>query len=94
MDLDPDFAEARAALSLTLVALYGGSIGFGEGNRNLLDVARAEAERALELHPGLARAHHALGDVYMVADKDADRAIEQFQLALESQPSNAEVYRS
>ena len=94
VQLDPDFAEAHARLALAHVALYGGSIGFGEGDRDRLDAARAAAARALELDPDLAPARHARGDLYVVDDGDLERALEQYQLALESQPSNSEVYQS
>ncbi len=93
--LDPDFAEAHARLSLTQVALYqGGNIGFGDSTRDRLDAARTAANRALELDPDLATAHHALGDLYKVGKKDLPKSLQSFQRALESQPSNAEVYRS
>ena len=92
--LDPDFAEAQARLSLTHGALYSRSTGLGDGARERLVAARTAAARALALDPDLALAHHARGNLYMADERDPERALEQYRLALESQPSNAEVYES
>jgi tetratricopeptide (TPR) repeat protein len=44
------------------------------------DAAKLELLRALELKPGMADAHAALGEIYL-AEGDADRAREHAQLA-------------
>ena len=92
--LDPAFAEAHARLSLTQGTLHTMPTQPGEHDADRLVVARTAAARALALDPDLALAHHARGELYMLDESDPERALEEFRLALESQPSNAEVYQS
>ncbi|MDA2924446.1 tetratricopeptide repeat protein [Acidobacteria bacterium AH-259-L09] len=54
-------------------------------------VAKEAVDRALELDPGLPEAHYALGLIYS-REGDRDRALNEFQIVLRSQPSNAEVF--
>jgi len=63
IDSDPDYALARAALASTLcaAAMYG-LMDTGQ----VIDEADAQAQRALELEPGLAEAHIARGNVAML----------------------------
>jgi len=48
----------------------------------------------LALDPDLALAHHARGDLYMIDERDPERALAHYRRALESQPSNSEIYQS
>jgi len=92
--LDPGFAEAQARFSLTQSAAYNAFVGVGDRDHKRLVAARTAAARALELDPDLALAHHARGILYTVDERDPERALEQYRLALENQPSNAEVYEA
>jgi serine/threonine protein kinase/tetratricopeptide (TPR) repeat protein len=92
--LDPTFAEAHARLSLTQSVLHNIFVQLGENDADRLVAARTAAARALALDPDLALAHHARGDLYMIDEKDPERALEEYRSALESQPSNSAVYES
>ena len=48
--------------------------------------------KAFELEPGLPEAHQAQGWYYYQGHLDYDRALEQFAIALKSQPNNAELF--
>ncbi len=83
---DPEYARAYAALaeSYSLAVFYGIL-----PPRDVMPAARAAATRALELDEGLAAAHTALGVVQSIYDWDWAGAEEQFNRALELEPSNA-----
>jgi tetratricopeptide (TPR) repeat protein len=74
LELDPDLAEAHAALAGTR---YWGAWDVETGEREL--------QRALELNPNLAQAHNWLGDV-MNARGDAEEALPSFRRARDLDP--------
>ena len=55
--------------------------------------AQAEADLALRLQPNLAEAHLALGQCDYWIEQDYDRALEQFQIATDLSPNDAEIGR-
>ncbi len=90
LERDPRHALAWAALARAYAsqAGYGWrplSDGYGE--------ARAAAQRALAIEPGLAEAHAALGSVQTSYDWDWRAADASYRRALELAPGNAEVLR-
>jgi serine/threonine-protein kinase len=89
--LDPAFSLAQANLSLAHSWLY-----FQHEDRSeaRLSMAKQAAERAIEFDADLPEAHFALGFLFFVGDKARERAIEEFETVLKSQPSNAEVYEA
>jgi len=89
--LDPDFALAYAELSLGHSLLY--HFGHDPASERL-EQARLAAERALELQPGLARAHLALGKYYYRGLRDYDRALEEYAIAERGLPNDSELQAS
>lgn len=87
VDRDPDFAMARARLSLcaTDQANWGNS-------QPWKTKARVEAEEAIRLRPNLGEAHLALAHCYTFNESDYDRASQQLKQAAELSPNSAEVY--
>jgi serine/threonine protein kinase/tetratricopeptide (TPR) repeat protein len=90
LELDPGFALAHARRAIADEILYS---GYADHTPERLARIRESALRALELEPDLPEAHHARGLLYITADKDDRRAIEEFQVAL-SLGGSAEVYLS
>jgi TolB-like protein/Tfp pilus assembly protein PilF len=87
--LDPNFALAHARLASTVAAIFH----FYEPLDSWKKLARAEADTALRLQPNLAEAHFALGECIYWFDRNYERALEQFEMALSLAPSNAEIGR-
>ncbi len=88
IQLDPDFAQAYAALSKT----HSGFIWFYlDRTEERLKKAKAAAEKALELDPDLAEAHLAMGYYHYWGRMDYDPALEQFAIAQKRQPNNHEI---
>jgi TolB-like protein/DNA-binding SARP family transcriptional activator/Flp pilus assembly protein TadD len=93
--IDPRYAEAYAKLAdATQGQAYRGYVPAAEGFAR----ARALAERALALDPGMARAHYVLGRIAELHEWDFPRAQEHYQRSLElaaipdrEPPSNAFV---
>lgn len=81
IDLDPDFAAAWAGLADADNLL-------GEAPE-----AKAAAERAVALDPGLAEAHAALGNVALFYDFDFPEAERRFQRAITLNPSYATAHQ-
>ncbi len=82
--LDPDFALVYAAIAetLTLLAVY--SIGDPAGH---MPRAKAAAERAVALDPGLAEAHNAMALVRTLWDRDWAAAEQEFDRAIAINPN-------
>jgi len=74
LELDPDLAEAHAALA---VAAHYGDHDF--------ETAQRELRRALELNPSLAQAHNWMGEVLLARGR-ADDAVESFRRARDLDP--------
>jgi adenylate cyclase len=88
IDLDPDFAEAWAGLSLAL-NLVGHS--GGQDRHQVRDLALHAAERAVALDPKLADAHYALGAVRYWQDWDWIAANTEYETALSLDPGNSKA---
>ena len=87
--LDPDFALAYAHLSEFHSRFYW---FYYDRSEERLAKAKAAVEKAFELEPGLPEAHVAQGYYYYWSDLDYDRALEQFSIALKSQPNNSNLF--
>ena len=85
--MDPKFALAHARLASTRAAIFH----FYEPLDTRKKSARAEAETALQLQQNLAEAHLALGQYIYWIDQDYDRALGEFNTALQLSPNNGEV---
>jgi eukaryotic-like serine/threonine-protein kinase len=87
--LDPDFALARAALSEV-----HGRMHWYRHDPSPARAARQlnEAEAALRLAPDLPQAHVAMGLAHFWGRYDYGRALEEFRVALDGLPNDAEVW--
>ncbi len=86
IELDPDFALARARLSIVA------SAGYHQRSQSVLRAkARTEAEVALRLRPDLGEARLALAHSYFYGDNNLDRALSELARAAEFLPNSAEV---
>jgi adenylate cyclase len=89
IDLDPNYAEAYAAL--------GGShyeavvSGWSQFREDELERAKTLAQKALALDPATTRAYRLLADIDLFS-KRYDLALEQLDRALEINPSDADTY--
>jgi serine/threonine-protein kinase len=84
--LDPHFALALARASIWNGTIY--SMGRQPDRKNR---ARALAEEALRLAPGLGEAHLALGLCYYRIDADYGNALRELAIAGAASPNNSEV---
>ena len=87
-ELDPEFAEAWAALGKAHDGLYW---FFEDRSDERLAMAKAAIDRALELDPDLPQAHSALGWYHYHGFLDYERALEEFDIALASLPDDPRV---
>ncbi len=85
--LDPGFAQAWVELSRAHSFNYSNSVPTPSEREQ----ARAAAERALALAPGLPAAHLALGDYYQATMGDWPRASEQYALGRQKAPRDADL---
>jgi TolB-like protein/DNA-binding winged helix-turn-helix (wHTH) protein/Tfp pilus assembly protein PilF len=87
--LDPNYARAWSALAWVLIARGENAEGasFEQGYRD----GRVAAEKALQLDPGLAEAHAAIGRIKRGYDWDWAGADAAFQKALALEPQNSVV---
>jgi TolB-like protein/DNA-binding winged helix-turn-helix (wHTH) protein/Tfp pilus assembly protein PilF len=87
--LDPNYARAWSALAWVLIARAENAEGasFEQGYRD----GRLAAEKALQLDPGLAEAHAAIGRIKRGYDWDWAGADAAFQKALALEPQNSVV---
>jgi TolB-like protein len=83
--LDPEFAQALAALSIGHSRLYHYRYDF---TPERLEQARLAAERALYLQPGLPEGREALGWYYYWGFRDYDKALEEFAIAANRLPNH------
>jgi TolB-like protein/class 3 adenylate cyclase len=86
IDLDPEFAEAYAALATVRVWL--GSASFDLRLRSEYLRAREAAQRALALDDRLGEAHGTLGDIRILYDWDFPGALRAYERAVQLSPSN------
>ncbi|MEY2548407.1 MAG: hypothetical protein QOD64_989 [Verrucomicrobiota bacterium] len=85
---DPDFALAIARLVETQMQRHWFVEPFTEGQ---LAQVRQLADRALTLAPDLAEAHVARGTFYYYGYRDYEKALAEFQRAVQLQPNNAQA---
>ena len=90
LDLDPNFALACAWLSHVESWIFHTFDSSAERRAK----ARTLAEQALKLQPNLPEAHLAIGYSYYYGDLDYDRALDEFKIAQNGLPNNAEVLLS
>jgi serine/threonine-protein kinase len=86
--LDPSFAAAQARLARTHLRMYW---HFYDRSNARLQQAKAAADAAMALAPRLPESHIALGYYYYHGLLDYDRALQEFELARRSQPSNSDL---
>ena len=87
--LDPTFALAYAQQSVANSWLYN---FYDDRTEARLAIAKGQADRALELDSGLPEAHYALGMIFRSGgEQDRQRALQEFDIVLKSQPGKAEV---
>ena len=80
VNIDPDYAEAYAAIAdnYFLLSIYG-VINGEEGRKKTIDYI----EKALKINPNLAEAHTVLGSIYTQWDWKWDEAEEELKKAIE-----------
>lgn len=83
--LDPEFALARAALSVVNGWMH---MARHDVSPSRLERQREEAEAALRLAPELPQAHVAMGLWHYWGRRDYERALEEFQVALAETPND------
>jgi tetratricopeptide (TPR) repeat protein len=83
--IDPEYAQAHAALASTLNSLSG--VGF-ERPADVMERAREEALRALKLDETISEAHTALGIILLNYDWDFGGAERSFRRAVELNPAD------
>ncbi|MHC4324801.1 MAG: tetratricopeptide repeat protein, partial [Planctomycetota bacterium] len=88
VELDPAFALAYARLSEVHSNMYW---QYHDHSEERLTLAKRAVDKALELDPDLPEVHLALGHYYYHGHLDYDRALEQFDIALKSQPNNGDL---
>jgi serine/threonine protein kinase/tetratricopeptide (TPR) repeat protein len=88
--LDPIFALAYARLSRAHIYMYW---HYHDNNDARLAVAKQAVDKAFQLNPELPEAHLALGHYYYHGRLEYDLALEQFTIALKSQPNNSQILR-
>jgi tetratricopeptide (TPR) repeat protein len=88
VELDPGFALAWAELSKANTRLY---FILADPSGARLSAAKEAVETAVRLAPELPEAHLAFGYYYYHGSRDYDRALWEFAIAREGQPSNAEL---
>jgi serine/threonine-protein kinase len=89
IDLDPEFAPAWAELSHlhSLIFWY-----HWDRSDQRLALAKAAAEKAGELQPGSGEAHVAMGFCHYLGHLDYERALAEFEQALQRLPNDAELW--
>jgi TolB-like protein/Tfp pilus assembly protein PilF len=85
---DPGFALAYVWLSYLQSYLHWYGV---DNSPDIVDAARTNAKKALELQPGLAEAHLAMGYVHYWGHRDYPAALSEFAVARASLPNNPEV---
>jgi serine/threonine-protein kinase len=88
VDLDPSFALAHVWLSIVHSLIY--FFGY-DHTEDRLRLARAAADRALELDPDLSEGHLALGYFYYWGFRAYDQALEELAVAEQGLPGDPEL---
>ena len=82
--LEPNYAEAYASLSDTLVNMYWNH----GGDRELLPRAKEAVDKAIQLAPDLPAGHVVLARYYYQGFYDYENALKQYAIALRSHPNH------
>ncbi len=88
--IDPQYASAHAAMSITWTMMAGAFLD-GAAMQQAYASARASAQTALSLDPDLAAAHLARGVLLEWADFDWNGAEAEFRRALQLAPNSSEA---
>jgi eukaryotic-like serine/threonine-protein kinase len=88
IELDPGFAQAHAGLSTVHSGLWW--LGYDRTVQRV-SLAKAAADRALQLRPDLPDAHIALGYFYYWCHLDFDRALHEFEVAQGMMPNDSRI---
>jgi serine/threonine protein kinase/Tfp pilus assembly protein PilF len=91
VEIDPDFAQALAALSRSHSTMY--HEGYDRTEKRLA-MAKATADKAFNFKSDLTAAHMALGYYYYHGKKDYKNALEQFTIALDNEPQSSDILSS
>jgi eukaryotic-like serine/threonine-protein kinase len=86
--MDPEFALAYAALSDAHGRMHWWRV---DPSPERVALQREAAETALRLAPDLPQSHLAMGQLYFMAYRDFQRALDAFTVALEGLPNDVEV---
>ena len=85
---DPEFAHAHALLS----RVYSSMWWFNhQTNPETLELSLESARQAFRINPDLAEAYIAMGYYHYHGYRDYTKALENFNIALKSQPNNADI---
>lgn len=84
---DPAFALAHARLSATIARIYNWFDSTDDRKTRM----KMEAEKALQLQPDLGEGHLALGLYYYWAEKNYDKALDEFATAAKALPNDSDV---
>ncbi len=87
--VEPTFALGHAELSDVLTSIYEDL----DRTEEIKTVARAHAEKALQLDVDLGEAHKALGSYFYRAERDYPAAQREFDIALKALPNDSELIR-
>jgi adenylate cyclase len=90
IELDPNFAEAYAALALTYLDDWRRR--WGPSREASISQAIDLAQKAIQIDSNVPQAHFALGYIYLYVHKGHDRAIEEARKALALDPNYADGY--
>ena len=88
--LDPRFAPARAGAARVRIAQ---AVNYRERPRPVLEAARAEAKRAIELDSGVSEGRLALADVRRMLEWDWRNAEAEYMAAISLNPSQENAHR-
>jgi TolB-like protein/Tfp pilus assembly protein PilF len=84
---DPAFALAHARLSATIARIYHWFDSTDDRKARM----KTEAEKALQLRPGLGEGHLALGLYYYWAATNYEKALEEFAVAAKALPNDSDI---
>ncbi|MHC4462804.1 MAG: protein kinase domain-containing protein [Planctomycetota bacterium] len=90
IELDPNYAQAYAELSMAHTGMYW--VYYDRSEERLVEAEKA-ARRAVYLDPELPEARMALGRYYYQGHLDFERALEQYEIARKSLPNDVSVLR-
>ena len=91
VSLDPNFAEAHAALSENHSIMF--QFRYDRAPQRLAS-ANASAQRAYDIDPNLPDAHRARGNYYYWCQKNFELALSEFSLAAHGRPNDPRIIES